>query len=48
MTEKERFKYKYLLRKLGRILDINSAEDQEIVQDWIIKTREKAKKKAST
>lgn len=48
MTEKERFKYKYLLRKLGRILDINSADDQEIVQDWIIKTREKAKKKAST
>ncbi|APU02103.1 hypothetical protein [Aeromonas phage Riv-10] len=47
MTEKERFSYKYLLRKLGRILDINSPEDQELVQDWIIKIREKARKKAS-
>lgn len=47
MTQKERHSYKYLLRKTGRVLDINSPEDQELVQDWIIKLRAKAAKKAS-
>lgn len=41
MNQKERYGFMYLLRKLGRKLDMNSAEDQLIVQDWIIKQRSK-------
>lgn len=46
MTEKERFSYKYLLRKTGRVLEMDNPDDQQLVQDWIIKTRDKANKKA--
>lgn len=41
MDKNERYKYMYLLRKTGRKLDVNSAEDQMLVQDWIIKQRSK-------
>lgn len=39
MTQKERYKYMYLLRKLGRKLDVNSTEDYTIVSEWIEKGR---------
>lgn len=39
MTPKERYRYMYLLRKLGRVLDVNNADDQLLVQEWIIKQR---------
>lgn len=43
MTQKERYKYMYLLRKLGRKLDVDSTEDYLIVSEWLAKTRSKAK-----
>ncbi|QQV88927.1 hypothetical protein [Providencia phage PSTRCR_121] len=39
MTDKERYRYMYLLRKLGRKLDPDNKEDQELVKDWIEKQR---------
>lgn len=39
MTDKERYKYMYLLRKLGRKLDVNSKKDQELVKEWISSIR---------
>lgn len=39
MTQKERYKYMYLLRKLGRKLDVNSTEDYMIVSEWLQKGR---------
>lgn len=35
MTDKEKYRYMYLLRKLGRKLDINNEDDQKLVKDWI-------------
>lgn len=39
MTQKERYKFMYLLRKLGRKLDVNSTEDYAIVAEWISNSR---------
>lgn len=39
MTQKERYKFMYLLRKLGRKLDVNSTEDYAIVAEWFSKVR---------
>lgn len=39
MNTKERYKYMYLLRKIGRKLDVNSTEDYNIVAEWMNNTR---------
>lgn len=35
MTDKEKYRYMYLLRKLGRKLSVDDKDDQEIVKNWI-------------
>ncbi|AUM58572.1 hypothetical protein KNT81_gp199 [Proteus phage phiP4-3] len=39
MSTKEKYRYMYLLRKIGRKLDPDNIEDQKIVKDWIEHTR---------
>lgn len=39
MSKKEKYKYMYLLRKLGRVLDTENNDDVQIVTEWINKSR---------
>lgn len=41
MDKKEKYKYMYLLRKVGRKLDPSVEEDVSLVREWITKTRAK-------
>ena len=41
MDKKEKYKYMYLLRKLGRVLETDSEEDIKLVTEWITKSRSK-------
>lgn len=41
MDKKEKYKYMYLLRKLGRVLDTENEADVKLVSEWISKSRSK-------
>lgn len=41
MDKKEKYKYMYLLRKVGRVLDTECEADIKLVSEWITKSRSK-------